>query len=228
MPVTSPDGIWSPDSGDDYALTVDLARMADDMQEALLRRSPVVGSAAARNSLFPSPQQGDRVWRSDLGYEETYYDTYNAIANPGGLVSANWYPPSKIFMAQNNAGQALGGGWNVITSAWGAASVNHLGVWSGGALTVTKPGWYEITFGVHLANPTATGSVQITRNSTAPDTAGTLASEFIGASTTALRTTTMALLSGGDAIRGLAYTIAANSLNGFSWGSHLSLRLVNG
>lgn len=35
MPVTSPDNIWTPDSGDDYALTVDLARMADDIQDAL-------------------------------------------------------------------------------------------------------------------------------------------------------------------------------------------------
>lgn len=35
MAVTSPDNIWTPDSGDDYALTVDLARMADDVQDAL-------------------------------------------------------------------------------------------------------------------------------------------------------------------------------------------------
>lgn len=35
MPVTSPDNIWTPDSGDDYALTVDLARTADDVQDAL-------------------------------------------------------------------------------------------------------------------------------------------------------------------------------------------------
>lgn len=43
MPVTSPDNIWTPDSGDDYALTVDLARTADDVQEALNRR-PAPGS----------------------------------------------------------------------------------------------------------------------------------------------------------------------------------------
>lgn len=35
MAVTSPDNIWTPDSGDDYALTVDLARTADDIQDAL-------------------------------------------------------------------------------------------------------------------------------------------------------------------------------------------------
>lgn len=37
MAVTSPDNIWTPDSGDDYALTVDLARTADDVQDALVR-----------------------------------------------------------------------------------------------------------------------------------------------------------------------------------------------
>jgi hypothetical protein len=33
--TTSPDNIWTPDSGDDYALTVDLAAMADTVQDAL-------------------------------------------------------------------------------------------------------------------------------------------------------------------------------------------------
>lgn len=35
MATTSPDNIWTPDSGDDYALTVDLARTADDVQDAI-------------------------------------------------------------------------------------------------------------------------------------------------------------------------------------------------
>lgn len=35
MATTSPDDIWTPDSGDDYALTTDLAAMADTIQDAL-------------------------------------------------------------------------------------------------------------------------------------------------------------------------------------------------
>lgn len=35
MATTSPDNIWTPDSGDDYALTVDLAATADTVQDAL-------------------------------------------------------------------------------------------------------------------------------------------------------------------------------------------------
>lgn len=35
MATTTPDEIWTPDSGDDYALTTDLAAMADTVQDAL-------------------------------------------------------------------------------------------------------------------------------------------------------------------------------------------------
>lgn len=35
MALTDPDNIWTPDSGDDYALTVDLAAMADTIQTVL-------------------------------------------------------------------------------------------------------------------------------------------------------------------------------------------------
>lgn len=35
MATTSPDNIWTPDSGDDYALTTDLAAMADTVQDAI-------------------------------------------------------------------------------------------------------------------------------------------------------------------------------------------------
>jgi len=38
MATTSPDNIWTPDSGDDYALTVDLAATADTIQIALNNR----------------------------------------------------------------------------------------------------------------------------------------------------------------------------------------------
>lgn len=35
MATTSPDNIWTPDAGDDYALTTDLAAMADTIQDAI-------------------------------------------------------------------------------------------------------------------------------------------------------------------------------------------------
>jgi len=43
-----------------------------------------VASQAARNSLFPTPVQGDAVWRTDTGIEQRYYTAYNSKTNPGG------------------------------------------------------------------------------------------------------------------------------------------------
>lgn len=54
--------------------------------------SPVaVASAAARNALYPTPIQGQSVFRTDLGYQETYYGLYNSSTNPGGRATAGWY-----------------------------------------------------------------------------------------------------------------------------------------
>lgn len=49
MAVTSPDDIWTPDAGDDYALTTDLAAMADTIQDAITaNRVDLVGVDSAR------------------------------------------------------------------------------------------------------------------------------------------------------------------------------------
>ena len=49
-----------------------------------------VAGTAARDSLIPAPNQGDMVFRNDLGYEQTYYAAAGT-ANPGGRASAGWY-----------------------------------------------------------------------------------------------------------------------------------------
>lgn len=49
MATTSPDNIWSPDAGDDYALTTDLAAMADTIQDAITaNRVDLLGLDSAR------------------------------------------------------------------------------------------------------------------------------------------------------------------------------------
>lgn len=63
MATTSPDNIWTPDGGDAYALTVDLAAMADTVQDALNKRSTVRSGAGA-----PTVQPGDALGA-------TYVDT---------------------------------------------------------------------------------------------------------------------------------------------------------
>lgn len=76
----------------------------------LIRKSTSVPVAnqAERNSLFASPTQGDRVWRKDLGYEETYYAVYNATNNPGGVSPAGWYPSGAVGWIE----PSLNSNWN--------------------------------------------------------------------------------------------------------------------
>jgi len=57
----------------------------------------IVADAAARDVLYPSPVQGNAVFRNDLGVEETYYGLYNASTNPGGRDTAGWYSAGKIL-----------------------------------------------------------------------------------------------------------------------------------
>lgn len=67
---------------------------------ALQTASPrTVANQAARDALFPSPVQGNSVWRNDLGAVETYYGLYNVSTNPGGRSVAEWYlePKQRII-----------------------------------------------------------------------------------------------------------------------------------
>jgi hypothetical protein len=95
---TTPDNIVYPVSTDQIApLETVLATMASSMQTALSSQgkyfAAAVASAAARDSLFPQAKQGDRVYRTDLGYEEAFFGLYNAASNPGGRTTAGWSAP---------------------------------------------------------------------------------------------------------------------------------------
>jgi hypothetical protein len=57
-----------------------------------------VANEAARTALYPSPTQGDAVWRNDLKIEQRYYGLYSAT-NPGGKSIAGWYASSSSYAA---------------------------------------------------------------------------------------------------------------------------------
>ena len=72
-----------------------------------------IGSDSARNAAFPFPEQGHRVWRTDKGWEEAYYDSYSPSTNPGGATPAGWYPVSgAIFGAAVRSAV----GYNITTA----------------------------------------------------------------------------------------------------------------
>lgn len=80
---------------------------------------PIVSGTAARAALYPSPVQGNTVYRSDVKYMETYHDA-------AGTAAAGWYSgqngglvpviPNSIAVASGSA-SVSGNGLITITSA---------------------------------------------------------------------------------------------------------------
>lgn len=94
---TSPDNIVYPVSTDQVApLETVFATMASSIQTALSNQGkyfvPNVSTQAARDDIFPLPVQGNRVFRADKGWEETYFGLYSAATNATGATPAGWYP----------------------------------------------------------------------------------------------------------------------------------------
>lgn len=56
-----------------------------------IRQVPHVLDEAARDSLNPTPTQGDKVFIESWGIEQTYYGLYNPSSNPIGAIRAGWY-----------------------------------------------------------------------------------------------------------------------------------------
>lgn len=180
---TATENIWTPDNSDGYALVQDMARTADDVDEAFVRQRQIypiaVNSVAERSAFFPTPVQGNRVWRTDLGVEEAYFGVYNASSNPGGLSAAGWYPiggfaqspPNRLVLRFRRSDGTLGLNDNADTLLrWESVSVNTLGATatvggSGGVVTGLRPGVYKVTVEalIALANTSwATASIHFT------------------------------------------------------------------
>lgn len=139
MAVTSPDNIWTPDAGDDYALTTDLASTADSVQDAL---NAVRGDNRAFSGLEgdrPAPGVEGRTWYS-TDTNRSWFDTgANWISNDGGLYLIR--PTGTI-----GSGVSIGADGTVNFSS--AAST---GAGFSGAFT-TRFKSYEIHYGLTHAN----------------------------------------------------------------------------
>jgi hypothetical protein len=81
----------------------------------------VVANQSERDAQYPTPGQGMRVYRTDLGVTQTYYGLFNASTNPGGRDVAGWYNTEKsvgLVPIQPST----------VTAATGSATANSLGV----------------------------------------------------------------------------------------------------
>jgi hypothetical protein len=90
MGVTTNFGIPYPDGPEDLTpLQAPFAAQASALDAALLNFSGQIpmlraNSSVQRDALFPTPQQGDTVSRTDRGWVEQYYALYSSALNPGG------------------------------------------------------------------------------------------------------------------------------------------------
>jgi hypothetical protein len=76
------------------------AEMATSISSELskLSNAGIVNSSTERDTLYPTPIQGNSVFRKDLGISQTYYEVYNATTNPGGKATAGWVDERRIFV----------------------------------------------------------------------------------------------------------------------------------
>lgn len=108
----------------------------------------VPGSEAARITL---QNRGATTVRTDVGWTERYYATYNATTNPGGASPAGWYPVSgegpELVARGFNSLQVAGSGssWATLPVAGSTVVQRDPGfTLAGTALTVPMPGIYEV------------------------------------------------------------------------------------
>ena len=104
MTTTAGDSIWTPDSGDAYALSVDLAAMADTIQVGLDRR-------LRANEYAPMAFRGTAAQRSSTtsSYWQHWVDTTPPYGVYVGDWGGGWRPFSGIHTAP-------AGSWSFVSS----------------------------------------------------------------------------------------------------------------
>ena len=135
----------------------------------------LVTSVADRTAKFPTPVQGNTVFRTDLGYSETYYGTYNDVSNPGGASPAGWYPSAG---AQIYASVQKTSGFQTITTTASAITGLALGQQVGGftlasdRLKIPVSGVYDARVKVYGSGPNMGPiNVGLTKDNNTPDLA---------------------------------------------------------
>jgi len=137
----------------------------------ILANVPVVASSTARDALYTgsvTPNQGDTVFRNDLGATETYFALYNVSTNPGGRPAAGWF---RELTPVGSVRQVVS-----TTRTTTSSSAAAVGAWADitgmtAAITPTSAtSKILVMFDTYIGNSTSGGSfnfVQMLRGSTA-------------------------------------------------------------
>lgn len=100
MATTSPDNLWTPDSGDGYALTQDLAAFADTIQDALVvRANYYTGDNSQMANQASKATEGAMFFNTDDDKEYRLVSGAWVEAMAGGVVYFRW-PTSTERTAQ--------------------------------------------------------------------------------------------------------------------------------
>ena len=119
-----------------------------------------VAGTATRDSLIPSPNQGDSVFRQDTGWLETYFGLYNVSTNPGGVSVAGWYPVAgnlpKAQARRSTTAVTLANAWTdrSATTNWTTYFAHNVAAYNAGWV-VPVTGVYEISVAVAAGDAVA-------------------------------------------------------------------------
>lgn len=144
--------------GQPQALWNDLAQDISTAITNVQAANVVAASSTARDTYWGTPtttatqralqDRGAHTIRTDLGWTERYYATWNGSTNPGGAAVAGWYPVAgkmPYVVARRAATQALTTTASAVT--WDAIDESFFVTWSASQptrLTATVAGEYEV------------------------------------------------------------------------------------
>ena len=90
--------IWYADGSEKVSaekISYNQAVSVGDKLEKVFYNTPIVCTSDADVvAAFPTPKQGDKVYRADLAKEFMYFETYNSLVNDIGRLVPGWYPIS--------------------------------------------------------------------------------------------------------------------------------------
>lgn len=167
-----------------------------------------VANVAARNAMFPTPVQGNAVFRTDVGYEERYYGLYNASTNPGGVSVAGWYPVSgnlpKALARRSTTAVTLSTSWvdRSATTNWTTLFTNNVASYANGWI-VPVTGFYEVSIAI-AASDTVGVAVAPNTAPTGQTATGVFLSSVGGAvafATGSVRAKSVVRLTAGDVLK---------------------------
>lgn len=164
-------GIYYADGSTPMSAEAISAAEATSVGDAIENLPTKVANATERDAKFPTPVQGNSVWRMDIMCQEVYHELYNPTSNTAGAMVAGWYIVAGKMPRMRAVRNAVGG-WTNGGSAW--LLFNNNTAWDldtddkTGTITrdatskfyVTRPGLYQINAAMAT---TATGAIFVAK-----------------------------------------------------------------